>query len=121
MPLSLNGSEATMVTIACPHCGHERTLMERTVFRLKVKGSVKLRCTNCKRNFYVYVEKEKSDNNPVSPTVLSALNIGLETWRRIPPEKREQIRKLVEKGSVALARHILKMSLLRTSLLKPKP
>jgi DNA-directed RNA polymerase subunit RPC12/RpoP len=115
MPLSLNGSEATMVTIACPHCGHERTLMERTVFRLKVKGSVKLRCTNCKRNFYVYVEKEKSDN-PVPLAVLSALDIGAEVWKKLSPERREQIRKLVEKGSVALAKHILK-----TSLLKPKP
>jgi hypothetical protein len=48
--------------------------------------------------------------------VLSALDIGAEVWKRLPPEKKEHIRKLVEKGSIALAKHIL-----RTSLLKSKP
>jgi hypothetical protein len=89
--------------------------MPKTAFKLKAKGSVKLKCSECRRYFYACIQK-KSDNNPVPLAVLAALDIGAEVWKKLPPERREQIRKLVEKGSVALAKHIL-----RTSLLKSKP
>jgi sarcosine oxidase delta subunit len=101
-----------MATVKCPFCGYVQTLRDKTVFRLKTRHESRVHCTQCKRWFKAVVESD----NPVPPAVLAALNIGLETWRRLPEKKKEQIRKLVEKGSIALAKHIL-----RTSLLKSKP
>jgi hypothetical protein len=102
-----------MNEVKCPHCGHVWSLKEQTLFKLKVKKLRRLRCSKCQKYFYAYLQKEKSDNNPVPLAVLSALDVGVEVWKKLPPERRQQIRKLVEKGSVALARHILKMSLLK--------
>jgi hypothetical protein len=101
-----------MATVKCPFCGYVQTLRDKTVFYLKTRRESRIHCTQCKRWFKVVVESD----NPVPPAVLAALDIGVEVWERLPQEKREHIKKLVQKGSVALARHILKMS-----LLKPKP